>query len=224
MKVLLVEDEERIASFICRGLEEEGYAVEVCSDGERGLMRAVDGRPDLIILDLMLPKRDGLDVLRSLRSKDTHVPVLILTARDGVEARVAGLDSGADDYLAKPFAFDELLARLRALLRRTPTARPPALSYADIVLDPATRTVTRRGRTIDLSPREFALLEYFLRHPEHVLSRTRIFEHVWQGRYDGLSNVVDVYVNYLRRKLESAGEERVIATVRGHGYALRRSQ
>lgn len=227
MRILIVEDEERIAGFIRRGLEEEGYVVDVATDGKGGLARAQNAEYDLIVLDRMLPRLDGLEVLRRLRAGGDGVPVLILTARDAVDDKVEGLDAGADDYLTKPFSFEEFLARIRALLRRPVAARHgphggyPALAAGDLSLDLVSRQATRAGRIIELSAREFALLEYFLRKVGAVLSRTRIHQHVWDYAYDGLSNVVDVYVNALRKKLEAGGEPRMILTVRGQGYVLR---
>ncbi len=221
MRILVVEDEERIAGFIRRGLEEEGYAVDVASDGEDGLERAQTAEYDLIVLDLMLPKLNGLEVLRRLRAAGSAAPVLVLTARDAVEDKIKGLDTGADDYLTKPFSFDEFLARIRALLRRGTATHEAALRVGDLALDLVSRLATRKERSIELSAREFSLLEYFMRNPGAVISRTRIYHHVWDYSYDGLSNVVDVYVNYLRKKLEAGGEPRMIHTVRGHGYVLR---
>ncbi len=221
MRILVIEDEERIATFIQRGLEEEGYAVDVAYDGRDGLKRACEDEYDLLVLDLMLPGLDGLDLLKRLRSENHSLPVLILTARDGVGDKVKGLDLGADDYLAKPFSFDEFVARIRALLRRGAVTREPTLRAGELSLDVVARLAHIGDRMIELSPREFALLEYFLRNKGAVLSRTRIYQHVWGFAYDGRSNVVDVYVNYLRRKLEVDGEPRMIQTVRGQGYVLR---
>ncbi|MBN1444215.1 MAG: response regulator transcription factor [Planctomycetes bacterium] len=221
MRILIVEDDDKIAAFLARGFEEEGFAVDLRSDGAEGLRAALSGDHDLIVLDLLIPKVDGIEVLRRYRAGGGEAPVLVLTARDELDTKVEGLDAGADDYLTKPFAFEELLARARALQRRRGPSRVPALRFADLRLDLATRRASRSQRSIELSPREFSLLEFFLRNPGTVLSRTRLFERVWAGRYDGLTNVVDVYVNYLRRKLERDGECRLIQTVRGHGYVLR---
>jgi DNA-binding response OmpR family regulator len=221
IRVLVVEDEQRIANFIQRGLEEEGYAVDVARDGTSGLERARAGVCDLLVLDLMLPGLDGLELLRLLRTEGRDMPVLILTARDAVEDKVEGLDLGADDYLTKPFSFDECLARIRALLRREATTREAELRAGDLSLDLVTRLARVGDAEIELSPREFSLLEYFLRNTDAVLSRTRISQHVWGYPYDGVSNVIDVYVNYLRNKVEAAGGPRMIHTVRGQGYVLR---
>jgi len=220
MRILVVEDEQKVASFIQRGLEAERYHVDVAHDGDAGLTRALDEEYDLVILDVMLPRLDGLSVLRELRARRRTVPVLLLTARTGVADKVAGLDGGADDYLTKPFEVAELLARVRALLRRG-TAAPPLLGIADLRLDPATRQVTRAGRPIELTAREHALLEYFLRNPGRVLSRAMIAQHVWGVSFDTFTNVIDVYVNYLRRKIDAGFEPKLLHTVRGAGYVLR---
>jgi len=224
MRILLVEDDKKVASFIHKGLEEEGYAVDVAPDGEAGLFMGLDRLHDLIILDVMLPKKPGFQVLRELRQAKIVTPVLLLTARDTVEDKVQGLDAGADDYLTKPFAFAELLARVRALLRRRADARSPQLQLADLVLDPATRSVTRGGQPITLTNREFALLEYFLRNAGRVLSRAMIAEHVWDYDFDSGTNVIDVYVNYLRKKLDAGRESKLLHTVRGAGYVLKESR
>ncbi len=223
MRILLVEDDRKVASFIHKGLEEEGYAVDVAEDGETGLLMGLDRLHDLILLDVMLPKKPGFQVLRELRQARVTTPVLLLTARDTVEDKVQGLDAGADDYLTKPFAFAELLARVRALLRRRADARSPKLEIADLVVDPATRSVTRGGRPITLTNREYALLEYFLRNPGRVLSRAMIAEHVWDYDFDTGTNVIDVYVNYLRKKIDAGHTSRLLHTVRGAGYVLRES-
>ena len=222
MRILLVEDEIKMARAIRRGLEQEGYAVDAVGDGEEALFRATESDYDGIVLDLMLPGMDGFSVCRTLRSRDRWAPVLVLTARDAVEDRIQGLDAGADDYLVKPFAFGELLARLRALVRRGPGVRPAVLEVGDVSLDPAAHRVLRAGQAVELSAREFALLEYLMRNAGEVVSRTRILDHVWDYNYDGLSNVVDVYVGYLRRKLgpSSSDGEPFIRTVRGVGYAV----
>jgi DNA-binding response OmpR family regulator len=221
MRVLVVEDEKKVASFIRRGLEAEHYEVDVAHDGAAGLRQALATSYDVVILDVMLPGRDGLDVVRELRSRRHAVPILLLTARAGVSDKVAGLDLGADDYLTKPFEFVELLARVRALLRRGAAAGPPTLTVGDLALDPATRTVTRAGQPIDLSPREYALLEFFMRNPRRVLSRTLIAQHVWGVDFDTFTNVIDVYVNYLRRKIDTNFEPKLLQTVRGVGYVLK---
>jgi two-component system OmpR family response regulator len=220
MRILVVEDEFKMARAVRRGLEQEGYAVDVASEGESGLLRALHEDYDAIVLDVMLPGRDGISVCRQLREHGRWAPVLILTARDAVDDRIRGLDAGADDYLVKPFSFGEFLARLRALVRRGVVERPSALTTDDVVLDPATHTVTRAGATVDLSRREFALLEFLMRHSGEVVSRARILEHVWDVNYAGFSNVVDVYVGYLRKKLEVPFDRPLIRTVRGVGYGV----
>jgi heavy metal response regulator len=221
MHILLVEDEKKVASFIQRGLEAEHYTVDVAHDGEIGLIRVFDGDYDLLILDVMLPKRDGLSVLHEVRRHKLNIPVLLLTARDTVADKVAGLDHGADDYLTKPFAFEELLARVRALLRRGVPMPAPVLTLADLRLDLVTRQVTRANKRIELTAREFALLEFFLRHPGRVLSRTLIAQHVWGVDFDTFTNVIDVYVNYLRKKIDTDCESKLLHTVRGAGYVLK---
>ena len=222
MRVLLIEDERKVASFIQRGLEAEHYSVDVEYDGEAGFLRVCEGNYDVVILDVNLPRRDGLTVLRDIRARQHRVPVLLLTARDTIADKVAGLDQGADDYLTKPFAFEELLARVRVLLRRgTPTTTAPLLSFADLSLNPVTRQVTRAGKRLDLTAKEFALLEFFLRRPGRVLSRTLIAQHVWGVDFDTFTNVIDVYVNYLRKKIDSDFEPKLLHTVRGAGYVLK---
>ncbi len=221
MRILLVEDDRKVASFIRKGLTEEGYAVDVASDGDTGLAMGLDRLHDVIVLDVMLPGKPGFQVVRELRQAKVDTPVLLLTARDAVEDKVQGLDSGADDYLTKPFAFAELLARVRALLRRGTATRAPTLQLADLVLDPATRTVRRGGETIPLTNREFALLEYFLRNPGRVLTRTMIAEHVWDYSFDPGTNIIDVYVNYLRKKIDTDRDRKLLHTIRGVGYVLK---
>ena len=220
MRVLVVEDEPGIAQFIRQGLREAGYAVDVAYDGEEGLDYVYVAEYDVLVLDILLPKLDGLDVLRALRARGVKTPVLLLTAKDTVEDRVRGLDSGADDYLVKPFAFPELVARLRALLRRPPLQMDPVLHLGDLAMDTARREVRRGGRLIELSPREFTLLEYFMRHPRHVLTRTQLAEHVWNFDFFNDSNVVDVYIGYLRRKIDRGYDRPLLQTVRGVGYRL----
>ncbi len=220
MRILLVEDEKRIADFIRKGLSENGYAVDVACDGEEALDWAAVAELDIIVLDVLLPGRDGLDVCRELRRRGSHVPVLMLTARDAIEDRVRGLDSGADDYLVKPFAFAELLARLRALARRERSVLGTHLRVGDLVLDTASRQVSRQGQSIALTSKEFSLLEYLLRHPNQVLTRTMIAEHVWNYDFDSSSNVIDVHVRNLRRKIDDPFAARLIHTVRGAGYLL----
>ena len=221
MRILVVEDEEKVASFIRKGLEEEHYAVDLALEGTEGLHLAETNPYDLIVLDLMLPGLDGFQFVRRLREEGIDTPILILTARDSVESKVRGLDLGADDYLTKPFAFAELLARVRALLRRGKPHTPPVLRVADLTLDPAARRVTRAGKVIELTPKEFALLEYLMRHAGRVLTRTMILEHVWDQNFDSYTNVVDVYINYLRKKIDHGFEPRLIHTVRSVGYVLR---
>jgi heavy metal response regulator len=220
MRILVVEDEKKVAGFIKKGLEEEGYAIDVAFDGREGLLMALDGVHDLIILDINLPQLDGLRVLQEFRKSQGKTPVLLLTVRAAIEDKVLGLDTGADDYLTKPFAFQELLARIRALLRRRVEAAPPLLRVADLTLDPARRIVSRGTERIDLSTKEFALLDYFMRNPGRVLTRTMIAEHVWDYAFDPMSNVIDVYVNYLRNKIDAGREPKLIHTVRGVGYVL----
>jgi heavy metal response regulator len=221
MRILVVEDDPKVAEFIRKGLQEEGYAVDAAGDGETGLAMALDRLHDVVVLDVMLPKKSGLQVVREMRRAAVTSPVLLLTARDAVEDKVQGLDSGADDYLTKPFAFAELLARVRALLRRGAEARLPQLQVADLVLDPATRTVRRGGESIALTNREFALLEYLMRNPGRVLTRTMIAERVWDYSFDSATNVIDVYVNYLRKKIDAGRATKLLHTVRGVGYVLR---
>jgi two-component system, OmpR family, copper resistance phosphate regulon response regulator CusR len=221
MRILVVEDERKVAAFVRQGLVEEGHVVDVAVDGAAALDAVADGPPyDLVVLDVMLPKRDGVSVLKSLRAQKIQIPVLLLTARDGVADKVAGLDAGADDYLAKPFAFEEFLARVRALLRRGRGRAEPVLRVADLSLDPATRVVVRGRRRISLTAREYALLEYFLRNTDRVLTRPMITQHVWGMDWDPESNIVDVYVGYLRRKVDAEGEPRLLQTLRGAGYLL----
>jgi two-component system response regulator MprA len=222
-RILVVEDDRRIRDLLRRGLLFENYQVDTAEDGESALRIAREQMPDGVILDLMLPGIDGLEVCRRLRSA-SNIPILILTARDTVPDRVTGLDAGADDYLVKPFAFDELLARLRALFRRhRMEAEPEVHHYADLTLDRRTRQVFRGQEEIQLTAKEFDLLELFMRHPNQVLTREQIFEHVWEYDFGGESNIIEVYVRYLRTKLETSGKGRLIQTIRGVGYALRES-
>jgi two-component system OmpR family response regulator len=220
VRILIVEDEAKMAAVVARGLRHEGYAVDVAADGEDALFQARVYDYDAIVLDVMLPGADGFDVCRRLREEACWAPVLMLTARDQVDDRVRGLDVGADDYLVKPFAFGELLARLRALLRRRPRERPAILRVGDVELDAAGHLVTRAGREIALTAREFALLRFLMENADEVVTRTRVLEHVWDANYLGDSNVVDVYVAYLRKKLEQPFGRRLIRTVRGVGYTL----
>jgi two-component system, OmpR family, response regulator MprA len=219
-RILIIEDDEGILRVLRRALSYEGYQVETALDGESGLNQAREWRPDLVILDLMLPGMDGYEVTQRLRTEG-NTPILMLTAKDTVNDRVQGLDSGADDYMTKPFDLDELLARVRALLRRTQLERAPILTFNDLTLDTSTRLGTRRGRPIALTAKEYDLLELFMRHPRQVMTREMIFDRVWGYDFGGESNVLDVYIRYLRQKLESEGEDRLIHTVRGVGYVLR---
>ncbi len=220
MRILIVEDEPGVAQFIQQGLTESGYAIDVARDGTEGLDYALAKTYDAIVLDIMLPKLNGLEVLRELRDQRIKTPVLLLTARDGIDDRVQGLDAGADDYLVKPFAFPELLARLRALLRRPPLQSDAILRVGDLVMDVSRHEVRRAGQVIELSQREFALLELLLRHPNQVLTRTQIMEHVWNFDFYAETKVVDVYIGYLRRKLEDNFDHPLIHTVRGVGYKI----
>ena len=221
MRILVAEDHERVATFLVKGLREEGFTVDLEMTGDAGFERARSDVYDIIVLDVMLPGMDGLEITRRLRDIHNSTAILLLTARDDVRHRVEGLDAGADDYLVKPFAFDELLARLRALLRRGDTRCPPLLSLADLTLDPATHEVTRAGRRLDLTAREYALLEFLLRNKGRVVTRTLIMEHVWAIHFDTSTNVVDVYIRYLRRKVDENFSPPLIHTVRGFGYVLR---
>ena len=221
MRVLVIEDETKVGSFIKRALEEESYAVDLCEDGAQGLDLALSGRYDLIMIDLMLPGLPGLEVLTRLRKEKIQTPVLILTAQSKVDQRVKGLDAGADDYLTKPFAIDELLARVRALLRRGPAESAGVFQIDDLMLNPATREVTRGGQRIDLTVKEYALLEYFMRHAGRVLTRPMISDHVWNQDFDTFTNVIDVYVNYLRNKIDRGRAKKLIHTIRGSGYMLK---
>ena len=218
--ILVIEDEEKITDFLRRGLSYEGYRVNVAHDGPGGLASARETPPDLVILDWMLPGMDGLEVCRRLRSGGP-VPIIILTARDAVADRVLGLDAGADDYMVKPFAFDELLARIRALLRRAQPQAAEILKFSDLTLDTGTRQAFRGERAIDLTAKEYELLELFMRNPRQVLTREVIFDRVWDYDFGGESNIIEVYVRYLRQKLETNEEPRLLHTVRGVGYVLR---
>lgn len=221
MRILVIEDEAKVASFIRRALEEESAAVDLCSDGEQGMEWALSGSYDLIVLDLMLPSMPGLEILKRIRKEGLQTPVLILTARSQVDQKVQGLDAGADDYLTKPFAIEELLARVRVLLRRGTGEAKGTLQVDDLVLNPASREVTRGGQRIDLTSKEYALLEYFMRNAGRVLTRPMIAEHVWNLDFDTYTNVIDVYVNYLRNKVDKGYQRKLIHTVRGSGYVLR---
>jgi len=219
-KILVIEDDEAILRILRRGLAFDAYQVETATDGQMGLTKAREWHPDLIILDWMLPGLDGLEVCRRLRTAGT-VPVLMLTAKDSIQDRVQGLDSGADDYLVKPFELDELTARIRALLRRTQPERMPILTFADLQLDTSTRQASRNGRVIPLTAKEYDLLDLFMRHPRQVLTREVIFDRVWGYDFGGESNVLDVYIRYLRQKLVVENEQQLIHTARGVGYVMR---
>ena len=220
MRILVVEDEPSIANFVCKGLKEAGHAVDLAIDGRDGLDYALAADYDVLVLDIMLPKMDGLELLRELRRRGQKTPTLMLTAKDTIDDRVRGLDAGADDYLVKPFAFPELKARVRALLRRPPLKTETTLQVSDLKIDTANREVKRNGRLIDLSPREYAVLEYLMRHPDQVLTRTQICEHVWNFDFYNESNVIDVYIGYLRRKIDKESDIPLLHTVRGVGYRL----
>jgi len=226
VKILVVDDERAVRESLRRALELEGYEIELAADGQEALQRLEangDGQPDAVILDVLMPVVDGLEVCRRIRRSGNRVPVLMLTARDEIENRVAGLDAGADDYVTKPFALEELVARVRALLRRTSVGADEQLRFADLELDPGTREVRRGRDLIDLTRTEFALLELFMTNPRQVLTRSIIFERVWGYDFGFASNSLDVYIGYLRRKTEAGGKPRLIQTVRGVGYALRES-
>ncbi|MBK8984947.1 MAG: response regulator transcription factor [Chloroflexi bacterium] len=219
-RILVVEDEDRIRQFLQRGLTFEGYRVDAAADGQTGLELARENPPDLVLLDLMLPGMNGLEVCRRIRAA-SEVPILMLTAKETIEDRVVGLDAGADDYLVKPFAFDELVARVRALLRRAQPTKPQVYRFADLELDTGTRQGKRGERNFDLTAKEYELLELFMRHPRQVLTREVIFDRVWNYDFGGESNIIEVYVRYLRQKTETDGQTRLIHTVRGIGYVLR---
>jgi DNA-binding response OmpR family regulator len=222
MQILVVEDEPRIANLIRRGLVEESYAVDLAGDGEQALDKFTVNSYDLIILDVMLPKKDGVSVCREIRQKDTSIPILLLTARGSLDDRVTGLNSGADDYMVKPFSFEELIARVKALLRRSPHGLPTILSLDDLTMNTATREVLRSSKRIDLTAREYSLLDYLLRNQTIALSKSQIIDHVWDYNYDGVSNVVETYIRYLRKKLRVLPKSReLVHTVRGYGYVMK---
>ncbi len=221
MHILVVEDEKKVASFIKKGLEEEHYSVDLAYDGDEGLYNLAINRYDLIILDIMLPKKNGLEVIKEIRSKKDSTPVIMLTAKDSLEDKIKGLDSGADDYLTKPFAFSELIARIRAILRRDSTEKSNILKFHDLQLDLITHKVYRAGEEIELTNKEYSLLEYFMRSPNKILTRTMISESVWTYDFDTYTNVIDVYINFLRNKIDKKGLSKLIHTVRGVGYILK---
>lgn len=221
MRILVVEDEKKVAAFIKRGLEEEGYVVDTAFDGAEAVQLAESAPYDLLVMDVMLPKKDGLTVVKELRQSGTSTPVLMLTARDTTDDIVAGLDAGSDDYLTKPFALAELSARVRALVRRSVMERGATLVFADLRMDPVSHQVWRGDREIELTSKEYGLLELLMRNPNTVLSRNTIAEQVWEHTFDTFTNIIDVYVNYLRKKIDKGFERRLIHTVRGQGYVLR---
>ncbi|MDP4175416.1 MAG: response regulator transcription factor [Bacteroidota bacterium] len=221
MKVLIIEDEKKVSSFIKRGLEEEYYTVDVAYDGKTGESMALNEEYDVILLDIMLPQKDGIAVLKTLRGEKISTPVLLLTAKHTIEEKVEGLDAGADDYLTKPFAFEELLARLRALLRRSETDKSIHLKAADLILDTQTHNVTRNGIEITLTPKEYSILEYLLRNKNRVISRTKLSEHVYDYHFDTDTNVIDVYINKLRNKIDKDFDKQLLHTVRGVGYIIK---
>ena len=220
MSILVIEDEKKIAAFLRRGLREEGYAVDTASDGEEGAFMAVEKEYDLIILDIMIPKLDGLSVCRAIRKKGLETPIIMLTAKDTVKDKVAGLDAGADDYLTKPFAFEELLARVRAGLRKNSRNSGTILKIEDLELDPVSHKVLRSKKKLELTSKEYSLLEYMLRNQGKVITRNMIAEHVWDIDFDTGTNVIDVYINYLRKKIDQGFPRKLINTVRGRGYRL----
>jgi len=221
MRILVVEDEKKIADFIKRGLKEEGYAVDSAYDGEQGLFLAKTNEYDLILLDLMLPKIDGHALFKQLRKDKIISPVIMLTAKDAVKDKVAGLDLGADDYMTKPFAFEELLARIRAVLRKKENPSAKTIQVEDLVMDLSTHKVTRAGKEILLTAKEYSLLEYMMRSAGAIVTRTMISEHVWDINFDTFTNVIDVYINYLRNKIDTGHKKKLIHTVRGRGYVLK---
>ncbi len=223
MRILIVEDEKKVAGFIKKGMEEETYAVDVAYDGEEGLLLAETNQYDLIVLDLMLPKMGGLEVLTELRDKRVNTPILLLTAKDSVEDKVTGLNKGADDYLTKPFAFSELLARVRSLLRRGQAETQTVLQVSDLTLDLISHKVNRNGEEIELTGKEYSLLEYFMRNVGKVLTRTMIAEHVWDYNFDTFTNVIDVYINHLRKKIDKSHDQKLLHTLRGVGYVMKES-
>lgn len=224
MRILVVEDEKKVAGFIKRGLEEEDFSVDLAGDGKEGMSLASNGDYDLILMDVMLPKMDGLSVIKALREKNITTPILCLTAKDSIDDIIAGLDSGSDDYLTKPFAFAELVSRAKALIRRNARDRGAELAFADLRVDPVSHKVWRCDKEIDLTSKEYALLEYFMRNPNQALTRTMIAEQVWDYTFDTFTNIIDVYVNYLRKKIDRDFDRKLIHTVRGVGYMLKEAE
>ena len=220
MRILIVEDDRKVGGFLVRGLREEQYAGDLCRDGEEAIYQAEANTYDVIILDIMLPGKDGFSICRELREKSILTPILMLTAKDTLEDKITGLTDGADDYLTKPFSFEELLARLRALMRRSQDYKSGILKVVDLVLDPVSRNVSRGGTDISLTGKEYALLEYLMRNKDRILTQTNIIEHVWDRNYDGTSNIINVYLNRLRDKIDKDISPRLIKTVRGHGYTI----
>ncbi len=222
MQILVIEDEKKIAAILKKGLEEDLYNIDLAFDGKEGEYKASVNSYDCIILDLMIPELDGITVCRRIRSENKNIPILILTARDDIEDKIAGLDAGADDYVTKPFSIEEISARIRALLRRGNKADPVVLSLADVTLDPSTKMVTRGSQTITLTAKEYMLLEYFMRHPNTILSKSQLLEHVWDYHYEGISNIVETYIKYLRKKLQTSPHDKeLIYTIRGLGYTMK---
>lgn len=222
MRILIIEDEKKVAGFLKNGLKEEGYAVDDAYDGQTGFDMAVENEYDIIILDLMLPGLDGITLCKKLREQGNNTPILMLTAREAVKDRVIGLDAGADDYMTKPFAFEELLARVRVILRKRPVAQELKLEIGDLVLDLITHKVKRGGDEIELTTKEYALLEFLMRNAGNIVTRTMIAEHVWDINFETFTNVIDVYINYLRNKIDRDHDEKLIHTVRGRGYVLKK--
>ena len=222
MRILIIEDEKKVAGFLKNGLKEEGYAVDDAFDGQAGFDLAVENEYDIIILDLMLPGLDGITLCKKLREQGNHTPILMLTAREAVKDRVIGLDAGADDYMTKPFAFEELLARVRVILRKRPVTQELKLEIGDLVLDLITHKVRRGGDEIELTTKEYALLEFLMRNAGTIVTRTMISEHVWDINFETFTNVIDVYINYLRNKIDRDHDEKLIHTVRGRGYVLKK--
>ena len=220
MRILIAEDDRKVAGFLKKGLKEEQYAVDVCYDGEEALFQAQVNQYDLIILDVMLPKKNGFSICKEIREEGNLTPILMLTARDQLEDKVKGLQEGADDYLTKPFAFEELLARIQALLRRTQNYKTKILKVGELELDPVSRKITREGKPITLTGKEYALLEYLMRNKGRVITQSMIIDHVWDMNYDGLSNVVNVYINHLREKIDKGFSQKYIHTIRGVGYKV----